>query len=147
MSRQPLAVCAYLLSAVILTACASGAPAIIVPETKPGDQLLDEYMIGEWCTNREETANSNQAAGFSGLLNVSPVFWRFAAEGQWDGSTSGFMYNPIGNWQIVDLNTLQLSRKGVEPRSYEANFKSGETGADLYLTDDKGQFTVLSRCD
>jgi hypothetical protein len=145
MSKQPLALSRYLLIAIMLTACASD-PIPVVPETQPGDQLQDEYMLGKWCTNRGETASSNQAAGFSGLLNVSPVFWRFGAEGKWDASTSGFMYQQIGGWKILGLNDLKLSRNGVEPKTYQANFKSGEKGPDLYLTDDKGQFTVLSRC-
>jgi hypothetical protein len=145
MSKKLLAVFRYLLIATMLTACASD-PVPVVPETQPGDQLQDDHMLGKWCTNRGETANSNQAAGFSGLLNVSPVFWRFGPEGQWDDSTSGFMYQPIGSWEIIGLNDLKLSRNGREPKTYVANFKSGEEGPDLYLVDDKGQFTVLSRC-
>jgi hypothetical protein len=146
MSKHPLAVCGYLLIAALLGACASNTTTTVVPDTLPGDQILDDYLFGNWCTNREQTATSNQEAGFSGLLNVSPVFWRFGAEGEWEASTSGFMYQPIGKWQIVGLNNLELSRNGVEPQSYSANFKNDGEGPDLYLTDKKGQFTVLSRC-
>ena len=82
MHRQLLNLFGYLLIAVTLGACASG-PSVVVPDTHPGDQIQREYLIGEWCTNREETATSNQDAGFSGILNVSQVFWRFEAEGEW----------------------------------------------------------------
>jgi len=145
MSKQPLAVFGYLLITIMLTACAS-APTIMVPETQPGDQIQNEYLVGKWCTNRGATADSNQAAGFSGLLNVSPVFWRFGEKNQWDGSTSGFMYQTLGRWQLDGLDSLILSRNGSEPKSYQASFRSGEEGPDLYLVDNKGQFLVLARC-
>ena len=140
-TRLP-AVIGYILLASLLTACASGPP-IIVPDTQPSDQILDDYLIGEWCTNREETANSNQQAGFSGILNISPVFWRLGSKGQWDISASGFLYEPYGSWQIDGLNKLLLGKKSMQGKLYNVQFKDG----DLYLTDDKGQFTVLSRCD
>ena len=136
------AVFGYFLLASLLTACASG-PIIMVPDTQPGDQIKDEYLIGEWCTNREETATSNQEAGFSGILNVRPVFWRLGSEGQWDTSTSGFLYEPYGSWQVDGLNSLLLGKKSMQGKPYNVSFIAG----DLYLTDDKGQFTVLSRCD
>ena len=145
MSKQPLTVFGYLLIATMLSACSS-TPTVMVPVTQPGDQIQNEYVLGKWCTNRDETANSNRAAGFSGMLNVSPVFWRFGSEGQWDASTSGFMYQPLGRWQLDGLDSLILTRNGSEPKSYRARFKDGEEGPDLYLTDHKGQFTVLSRC-
>ncbi|MCP4333401.1 MAG: hypothetical protein GY785_12155 [Gammaproteobacteria bacterium] len=145
MSKQPLAVFGYLLIAAMLGACASKST-VMVPETKPGDQIQVEHLIGEWCTNRNETANSNQAAGFSGLLNISPVYWRFDSENQWDGSASGFMYQPLGKWQLDGLDNLILTKNGAEPQSYRASFKNGEEGPDLYLIDDKGQFRVLARC-
>lgn len=132
----------YLLIALLLSACASG-PTVMAPDTQPGEQILDDYLIGEWCTNREQTATSNQEAGFSGLLNVRPVFWRFGAEKEWETSTSGFLYEPYGSWRVEGLNGLLLGRKSMEPILYQASFKGG----DLYLTDDKGQFTVLKRCD
>ena len=142
MRKRILALIGYALLAGALAACASG-PSVSVPDTKPGDQIEGEYLIGEWCTNREETAASNQQAGFSGLLNVSPVFWRFGAEGNWDISVSGFLYESYGSWQVDGLNKLLLGKKSMEAKPYQAEFKNG----DLYLTDDKGQFTVLSRCD
>lgn len=145
MSKQPLAVFGYLLIAAMLGACASKST-VMVPETQPGDQLRVEHLISEWCTNRTQTATSNQAAGFSGLLNISPVFWRFGSEGQWDDSPSGFMYQPYGKWQLDGLDSLILTRNGTEPKSYRASFKNGEEGPDLYLVDDKGQFIVLARC-
>ncbi|MCP4469840.1 MAG: hypothetical protein GY815_03995 [Gammaproteobacteria bacterium] len=146
MSKRPLALSGYLLIAIMLGACASTPTVVAVPDTQPGDQIQDEYLLGKWCTNREETATSNRAAGFSGLLNVRPVFWRFGSEGKWDASTSGFIYQSIGSWQIDGLNNMKFSRKGMEPKSYQASFKNIEDSPNLYLTDDKGQFTVLSRC-
>ncbi|MCG6888583.1 MAG: hypothetical protein LJE92_03265 [Gammaproteobacteria bacterium] len=146
MSRQPIAVFGYLLFAAMLAACASVA-VVDVPDTKPGDQIQNEYLVGKWCTNREQTATSNQAAGFSGLLNVRPVFWRFGAEGEWDISTSGFLYENYGSWQIDGLDKLLITKKNMEPKPYQVYFKNDEGVTDLYLVDDKGQFTVLSRCD
>lgn len=130
------------LLAVMLTGCAS-VPTVKAPDTLPGDQIMDEYLIGEWCTNRDETATANQQAGFSGLLNVSPVFWRFRADGDWDTSVSGFLFEPYGSWQVDGLNMLLLGKNSMEGKPYGAKFNNG----NLYLTDDKGQFTVLSRCE
>jgi len=146
MPKQPLTVFGYLLIAAMLGACATTTSTVVVPDTQPGDQIQVEHLLDKWCTNRDETAESNQAAGFSGLLNISPVFWRFGPEGQWDASTSGFVYQPLGSWKIVGLDNLELSRNGREPKSYQVRFKNNEEGPDLYLTDDKGQFTVLARC-
>ena len=145
MSKQLLAIFGYLLIATMLGACGPKST-VMVPETKPGDQIGVEHLIGDWCTNRNQTAESNQAAGFSGLLNISPVYWRFDSEGEWDASKSGFMYQPLGSWQLEGLDSLLLTRKGAEPISYRASFKNGEEGPDLYLVDDKGQFRVLARC-
>ena len=146
MLKQPMAIFGYLLFATMLAACAS-TPTVPVPDTEPGDQLKYEYLVGKWCTNREQTAVSNQAAGFSGLLNVRPVFWRFGKAGEWDTSTSGFLYENWGSWKLDGLDTLLLARKGVEPDSYQIYFKKGDDGTDLYLVDDKDQFTVLARCN
>jgi hypothetical protein len=148
MLEQPKAVFCYLLFATMLTACA-GAPtvAVMVPETGPGDQIQNEYLVGKWCTNRGQTATSNQAAGFSGLLNVRPVFWRFDTQGKWDVSTSGFLFENWGSWEIDGLDKLLLARKGVARDPYQVYFKKDDDGTNLYLVDDKGQFTVLARCD
>ena len=146
MHTQPSTLFGYLLIAITLGACASG-PSVIVPDTKPGEQVLHEYVIGEWCTNREETATSNQEAGFSGILNVRPVFWRFEAEGEWESSTSGFLFEPHGRWQLEGLDQLLLSKKNQPPNTYTIHFTNNGDGADLYMIDDKDQFTVLSRCD
>ena len=146
MLKRPKAVFGYLLFAIMLTACAS-SPTVPVPDTQPGDQILNEYLAGKWCTNREQTAVSNQAAGFSGLLNVRPVFWRFDTQGEWDISTSGFLYETYGSWQIDGLDKLLLAKKEMEPKPYQIYFKNEEGVTDLYLVDDKDQFTVLSRCD
>jgi hypothetical protein len=141
-----MAIFGHLLFAVMLVACAS-SPVVEVPDTKPGEQIQDEYLVGKWCTNRAQTAISNQAAGFSGLLNVRPVFWRFGADGEWDISTSGFLFESYGGWHVFGLDTLQLAKKEMEPKTFRARFKNEEGVANLYLIDDKGQFTVLSRCD
>ena len=148
MLKQPKAVFCYLLFATMLAACAGGPTVtVVVPDTEPGDQILDEYLVGKWCTNREQTATSNQAAGFSGLLNVRPVFWRFDTQGEWDISTSGFLFENWGSWKIDGLDSLLLAKKEVAPKPYRIHFKNDEGGIDLYLIDDEGQFTVLSRCD
>jgi hypothetical protein len=146
MYKQLSTLFGYLLIAITLGACASG-PSVMVPDTKPGDQIQREYVIGEWCTNREETATSNQEAGFSGILNVRPVFWRFEAEGEWENSTSGFLFEPHGSWKLEGLDQLLLSKKNLEPNTYTIHFTNNGEGADLYMIDDKDQFTVLSRCD
>ena len=146
MHTQPSTLFGYLLIAMALGACASG-PSVIVPDTKPGEQVLHEYVIGEWCTNREETATSNQEAGFSGILNVRPVFWRFEAEGEWESSTSGFLFEPHGRWELEGLDQLLLSKKNQPPNTYTIHFTNNGDGADLYMIDEKDQFTVLSRCD
>ena len=147
MLKQPKAVFCYLLFATMLAACAGNPTIVVVPETVPGDQIQNEYLVGKWCTNRGQTATSNQAAGFSGLLNVRPVFWRFDTQGDWDTSTSGFLYESWGSWKIEGLDQLLLARKGVESDPYQVYFKKDDDGTNLYLVDDKGQFTVLARCD
>ena len=146
MLKQAKAVFCYLLLTSTLVACASGST-VLVPDTNPGDQIQNEYLVGKWCTNRGQTATSNQAAGFSGVLNVRPVFWRFGAQGEWDISTSGFLYENWGSWKIDGLDKLLLAKKGAEPFPYQIYFKKDEDGTNLYLVDDKGQFTVLSRCE
>ena len=146
MLRQLSTLFGYLLIAITLGACASG-PSVTVPDTNSGDQIQHEYLIGEWCTNREETATSNQEAGFSGILNVRPVFWRFGAEGEWEASTSGFLFERHGSWKLDGLDQLLLNKKNVAPKTYTIYFKNNGEGADLYMIDEKDQFTVLSRCD
>jgi len=148
MLKQAKAVFCYLLFTTMLAACASAPTVVVVvPETEPGDQIQNEYLVGKWCTNREQTATSNQAAGFSGLLNVRPVFWRFDTQGEWDISTSGFMFESWGSWKIEGLDQLLLARKGVTLEPYQVYFKKDDDGTNLYLVDGKGQFTVLARCD
>jgi hypothetical protein len=147
MLKQPKAIFCYLLFATMLAACAGGPTVVVVvPETEPGDQIQNEYLVGKWCTNREQTAISNQAAGFSGLLNVRPVFWRFDTQGDWDVSTSGFLFESWGSWKIDGLDKLLLARKGVEPDQFQIYFKKDDASTNLYLVDGKGQFTVLARC-
>ena len=108
-------------------------------------ELVDKFTV-QGRTSRQLQdrihTDGNSPAGFSGLLNVRPVFWSFGADGEWKVSTSGFLFESYGNWRLDGLQDLQLSRASMEPKQYRARFKDG----DLYLTDDKGQFTVLSRC-
>ena len=145
MRRLLATVSVCLLLAIALSSCSSSSsPMVIVPDTGPGDQIQGEYMIGKWCTNREETANANQEAGFSAMLNISPVFWRFGTEGQWDISDTGYVFDSFGQWQIDGLNNLLLGKKGGAPKRYHAQFKNG--GTNLFLTDEKGHYWVLSHC-
>ena len=132
-----------LLFAVLLVSCATDKPVLVAPDTAPGDQIMAKYLVNEWCTNREETATINQQAGHSGLLNVRPLYWRFAEDGQWDVSDSGFIFEPHGRWKVEGLDSLVLEPEGQPAISYDANFKS----ADLYLVDAEKQYLVLSHCD
>jgi hypothetical protein len=130
--------------ALTLGAC-STKNSIVVPDTQAGDQLLDAYLVGDWCTNRQETSVANRAAGHSSLVNVSPVFWHFAEDGDWDISTSGFLFDYYGSWQLEGRDTLLLAKEGTTPKKYQAQFRNN--GADLYLKDDKDQFLVIAHCD
>jgi hypothetical protein len=132
--------------ALALGACSSKNPiAIVVPDTQPGDQLLTAYMVGDWCTNRQETSAANRAAGLSAMINVSPMFWRFTESGDWENSNSGFLFGRYGTWKLEGRDTLLLARDGTPPVQYQAQFKNN--GVDLYLKDDKGQFLVLDHCN
>ena len=144
MPRSTFAALGIFLLAALQSACTTHNK-VIVPDTEPGDQLKSEYMIGEWCTNREETADQNKAAGFSPLTNVTKVFWRFSEDGEWSASNSGFIFEGLGSWSLEGRDSLQLARENQQPNSYQAQFKNG--GTDLFLVDDKGQYLVLSQCD
>ena len=148
MRKTSLAFAANLLLAaglaLTLNACSTRNP-VAVPDTQPGDQLLDAYLVGDWCTNREETSNANREAGHSALINVSPEFWRFAEDGSWDISNSGFLFESHGSWKLEGRDTLLLAKEGTTPNKYQAQFKNN--GVDLYLKDDKGQFLVIDHCD
>ena len=138
------AACGILLLTALLGGC-STRNTVIVPDTQPGDQLKSEYMVGDWCTNRQETADQNKAAGFSPLTNLSKVFWRFTEDGRWSASKSGFYYEGQGNWSLQGLDTLQLARYDLQPKNYQAQFRNG--GTDLFLIDEKEQYLVLTLCD
>ena len=126
-----------------LASCASDQPKIVAPDTQPGDQILNEYLVNDWCTNREETATANQEAGHSGLLNVRPIYWRLSNEGEWEISDSGFIFTPHGSWKLMGKNQLQLVPEGQSPITYDARFED----ANLYLTDTENQFLVLKSCE
>lgn len=130
-----------LLSALV-SACAS-TPIVEVPETQPGDQLKSEFMVGNWCTNRELTADTNREAGHSQMTNVSPRRWNFKDGGQWQVSDTGWLYENHGKWKLEGRNVLVLKGKG-EPKKYEASFRNG--GYDLFLEDEEEKFLVLSAC-
>jgi hypothetical protein len=134
----------YLSFALLVSACAA-KNLVEVPDTQPGDQLKAEYMVGDWCTNRELTGTTNRDAGHSALTNISPVYWRFEQGGDWQVSTTGWMYEDHGSWQLKGLNTLVLDKPKGKPSDYQANFK--DDGADLYLEDDEAKFLVLSVCE
>ena len=145
MPKRLITVTGLLLAGAALAACSSKPPIVIAPDTQPGDQIKDEYMAGDWCTNREETAKVNQEAGHSGLLNVEPVFWRFELDGVWRDSTSGFYYDVAGSWKIEGLDTLTVTRKSGKATSRQARFQND--GADLYLIDEEDKVKVLKRCE
>lgn len=143
--RKPaIAVSGYLLLAFLMSAC-STTNTVIVPDTEPGDQLKSEYLIGEWCTNREETAQNNKDAGFSPLTNLSKVFWRFSDNGKWGVSRSGFLFDSHGTWRLEGRDMLMLAKFDQSPKPFKAQFKDG--GTNLFLIDEKDQFLVLMLCD
>jgi hypothetical protein len=133
-----------LIFALLVSACATKSM-VEVPDTQPGDRLKPEYMVGNWCTNRELTGETNREAGHSQLTNISPRFWNFKQGGDWQVSASGWMYESHGSWKLGGRNMMVLkSEKGALER-YQANFKNG--GVDLFLEDDDGKFLVLSGCE
>ena len=120
---------------LLVSACANKQQLVMAPDTGPGDQLKPEYMVGDWCTNRELTSQANKNAGHSALSNLSPQYWRFIDGGDWQNADSGWLYLDYGKWQLDGLNTMILERQEVKPRRYQANFKN--EGKDLYLLDDE----------
>ena len=129
----------------LATGCAKEM-GVLAQDTQPGEQLKSEYLIGQWCTNRELTAQYNYEAGLSSLINLDPQFWRFRESGKWENSDSGWIFAYYGDWELVDRDQFQLkTSRDSEPTSYQASFKND--GVDLFLKDDEGQFLVLSRCE
>jgi len=135
----------YLTIALLLSACAGTTNKVKAPDTQAGDQLKADYLVANWCTNRDLTSTTNMNAGHSALTHVSPQFWKFKENGQWQVSASGWMYESHGEWKLKGLNTLLLEKSKGKPLSYQANFKNG--GADLFLEDEDGKFLVLSLCE
>ena len=134
----------YLSFALLVSACAT-KNLVEVPDTQPGDQLKAEYMVGDWCTNRELTGMTNKDAGHSALTNISPLYWRFEQGGDWQVSTTGWMYEDHGSWQLKGLNTMVLDKPKGKPSDYQAKFE--DDGVNLYLEDEEGKFLVLSGCE
>ena len=130
---------------LLVSACANKQQLVMAPDTGPGEQLKPEYMIGDWCTNRDLTSQANKDAGHSALSNLSPQFWRFSDGGGWQNAESGWLFRDYGKWQLEGLNTMILERREVDPRRYQANFKN--EGKDLYLLDEDDKFLILSRCN
>ena len=135
-------VLAGLMFTLLLTACA-GQKILEAPDTLPGDQLKEEYMVGNWCTDRELTSTINRDAGHSALSNISPLFWSFKQGGTWQVSVSGWLYENHGKWRIKGLDKMVLERSKGEPRNFQASFKD----LSLYLKDEEGKFLVLSACE
>ena len=141
MNKKNCLAFAYLTFALLLSACAT-KKLLEAPDTLPGEQLKADYMVGNWCTDRDLTWQTNKDAGHSALTNISKVFWNFKQDGTWQASVSGSIYETYGKWQLKGLNTMVLERLKNNPRDYQASFEKG----DLYLEDDEGKFLVLSEC-
>lgn len=133
-----------ILIALMLSACAS-APGVAVPDTKPGDQLQNDYMHGKWCTNREDTAQRNRDANFSAMTNLSKQFWQFTSTGEWQVSSSGWVFQSHGSWKLEGRDNLLLGRSGGKLKRYQAQFAN--EGNDLVLQAEGGDFLVMERCD
>ncbi len=144
MNKNSIRLAASLAFALFVSACAS-PNIVLAPDTRSGDQLKLEYMVGKWCTNRDRTSQTNRDAGQSALSYISQEFWSFNEGGKWENSESGWIFTNYGKWQLDGLNTMVLERLKGKPKSFQANFKN--EGADLYLEDEDGKFLVLSRCD
>jgi hypothetical protein len=141
MNKKICRTIAYLTFASLLSACA-GQKILEAPDTLPGDQLKEEYMVGKWCTDRELTGKTNRDAGHSSLSNISPLFWSFRQDGSWQVSASGWLYENHGKWSIKGLDTMVLERSKGQPRNFQASFKD----SSLYLKDEEEKFLVLSEC-
>jgi hypothetical protein len=133
---------AYLTFALLLSACAT-KKLLEAPDTLPGEQLKADYMVGNWCTDRELTGQTNRDAGHSALANISPLFWNFNQDGTWQISVSGSLYENHGQWRLKGLDTMVLERSEGKPRNFQASFKD----SSLYLKDDEEKFLVLSECE
>lgn len=129
---------------LLLSACATSR-LTVAPDTARGDYLKDEYMVGNWCTDRELTSAKNQEAGHSGRTNTAPLYWNFLEGGSWQVSTSGWLYEGHGTWKLKPgaRQTMVLERPEANPVQYQTSFKDGS----MYLEDKEGKFLVLSECD
>jgi len=146
MRIKPSAVIGSLLVALLLSACASTTPtSVAIPETQPGDQLQSEYMHGQWCTDREETAQRNQDANYSAMTNLSMQFWQLTSAGEWQISSSGWMFQGHGSWKLEGRDELLLKESGTKEKRYQAKFEN--EGNDLVLKSEAGDFLVMERCD
>ncbi|MDH3388278.1 MAG: hypothetical protein OEN02_10265 [Gammaproteobacteria bacterium] len=134
----------YLASILLLCACASD-PVVLAPNLAEGDPIKPEYLVGKWCNNRELTSTANAEAGVSTLANLGKQFWKLRASGKWENSETGWIYAHYGKWQLQGPDTVLLDRLRGDPVSYQASFRN--SGVDLYLLDESGQFLVVSRCD
>jgi len=146
MRTHALATSALLLAIFLLGACSSAPKdAVVVPNTQPGDQLQAEYMVGQWCTNREETSQRNKDANFSALTNLSQQYWRLDDDGEWGMAGSGWYFNRHGSWRLEERDSLLLTRDGGDTVRYRAQFIND--GGDMVLQAEDGDFLVMQRCD
>jgi len=144
MNNKIIAAIVYATLLLLLSACATDE-VTLAPNLQAGDQLESGYLVGKWCTNRELTSTANSAAGHSAVLNLDQQFWNFKASGKWQESGTGWMYSNYGEWQLQGRDTVILDPIRGNPTSYQASFVN--SGVDLYLKDQAGQFLVLTRCD
>jgi len=91
------------------------------------------------------TSVANSEAGHSALVNLSKLFWKFNAGGEWKNSASGYMYGLQGEWQLQPPDQLVLEPMRGKTTIYAASFRNG--GIELVLKDQLGQFQIMSRCD
>lgn len=144
MNNKFIAVIVYPALLLLISGCATDE-VTLAPDTMAGDQLDPGYLVGKWCNNRELTSNANSEAGHSAVLNLRPKFWNFKESGKWQDSASGWMFSNFGKWQLTGRDTVILDPSRGNQSSYQASFTN--SGVDLYLKDQDGQFLVLSRCD
>jgi hypothetical protein len=102
-------------------------------------------MVGQWCTNREETSKRNKDANFSALTNLTQQFWRLADGGEWGVSNSGWIFERHGSWRLEGRDSLLLAKDGSDATRYRAQFVND--GKDMVLQAEAGDFLVMQRCD
>jgi hypothetical protein len=92
-----------LLSLIVLVSACASQDLVMAPDTIPGEQLKQEYMIGKWCTDRDLTAQTNKDAGLSTISNLTRQYWNLRETGTWQISETGWMYSNYGTWQLDSI--------------------------------------------